>query len=75
MQALIHRAYCYYTKDHTPIVWIASIKDKNQETVLDIIPAQDTELRALIRKYQAQASISKHDIASGEHANFSPSVN
>ena len=32
------------------------------------------ELRALIRKYQAQASVSKHDVASGEHANFPPSV-
>ena len=46
---------------------LLSIRDKNQETVLDIIPAQDVELRALIRKYQAQASVSKYDVASGEH--------
>ena len=58
-----------------PIIWITSIRDKNQENVLDIIPAQDMELRALIRKYQAQASLSKYDVASGEHANFPPSVN
>ena len=75
MQALIYRAYCYYTKDHTPIVWIASIRDKNHETVLDIIPAEDTELRALIRKYQAKASVSQDDVANGKHASFSPSVN
>ena len=75
MQALIHRAYCYYTEDHTPMVWIASIRDKNQETALDIIPAQDTELRALFRKYQAKASVSKHDVASGKHINFLPNVN
>ena len=69
MRVLIYRAYCYYTdsEDHTPIVWIASIRDKNQETVLDIIPADDIELRALIRKYQAEASLSKHDLASGKH--------
>src|ERR1700677_5103253 len=71
MQALIYRACCYHTKDHTLIVWIASIRDKNRQTVLDIIPAQDMELRGLIRKYQAQASISKHDVVSGEHPNFS----
>jgi len=41
-----------------------SIKDKNQETVLDIVRTQDAELYALIRKYQAQASISRNDIAS-----------
>ena len=56
------------------MVWIASIRDKNKETVLDIVPAQDTELRALIRKNQAQASISKHDVASGKRASFSISV-
>jgi len=43
-----------------------SIRDKHQETVLDIIPAQDTKLRALIRKYQAQASLSRDDVASDD---------
>ena len=57
------------------MVWIASIRDKNQETVLDIIPPQDTELRALIRKYQAKASVSKNDVASGRHTSFPPNVN
>ena len=71
MQALIYRACCCHSEDHTPIVWIASIRDKNRQTVLDIIPAQDKELRALIRKHQAQASISKHDVVSGKYANFS----
>lgn len=51
-------------------IWTASIKDKNRTTVLDIIPPQDTELRALIRKHQAQASVSKDDVASGKRAGF-----
>ncbi|PPQ89983.1 hypothetical protein CVT25_009623 [Psilocybe cyanescens] len=41
-----------------------SIKDKNRETVLDLLPADDTKLRALIRKHQAQATISRDDVAS-----------
>ncbi|KAF9469525.1 ankyrin repeat-containing domain protein [Collybia nuda] len=43
-----------------------SIKDKNGETVLDIIPLDDTVLRGLIRKSQAQSSVSKDDIASDD---------
>lgn len=42
-----------------------SIKDKNGETVLDMIPLDDMVLRGLIRKSQAQSSVSKDDIASG----------
>lgn len=42
--------YCLYAKNYTPMVWIASIGDKNQEIVQDIILARDTELRALIQK-------------------------
>ena len=57
------------------MVWIASIRDKNQETVLDIIPANDAELRALIRKHQAQASVSKYDLASGKRSSFPSNVN
>ncbi|KAF8808203.1 ankyrin [Phlegmacium glaucopus] len=41
-----------------------SIKDKNLETALELIPLQDTKLHALFRKYQAQGSVSKDDIAS-----------
>ncbi|KAH9486069.1 Ankyrin repeat-containing protein [Psilocybe cubensis] len=41
-----------------------SIKDKNGETVIDLLPADDTKLRALIRKHQAQATISRDDVAS-----------
>lgn len=55
-------------------IWIASIKDKNKETVLDIIPVRDAELRALIRKNQAQASVSKHDVASGKHVSFPSNI-
>jgi hypothetical protein len=57
------------------MVSIASIRDKNQETVRDIIPAEDTELLALFRKYQAQASLSTYDVASGKHVSFPSSVN
>ncbi len=44
-----------------------SIRDKFGETALDLVPSEDTEVRALFRKAQAQASISQDDIASGEH--------
>ncbi|KAJ7157324.1 ankyrin repeat-containing domain protein [Mycena filopes] len=40
------------------------IKDKNGETVLDILSTEDTDIRALIRKSQAQASVSQDDVAS-----------
>ncbi|KAJ7650012.1 ankyrin repeat-containing domain protein [Roridomyces roridus] len=42
------------------------IKDKNGETVLDLLSNNeaDTEIRALIRKSQAQASVSLDDVAS-----------
>ncbi|CDO73386.1 hypothetical protein BN946_scf185013.g20 [Trametes cinnabarina] len=39
------------------------IKDKNGETAIDLIPPEDTEIRALLRKAQAQASISRDDVA------------
>jgi len=39
------------------------MKDKNGNTVLDIVPTDDVEIRNLIRKSQAQASISRDDIA------------
>ncbi|KAI9000682.1 ankyrin [Trametes punicea] len=39
------------------------IKDKNGETALDLVPPEDTEIRALMRKAQAQASISQDDVA------------
>ncbi|KAH9897668.1 ankyrin [Cubamyces lactineus] len=39
------------------------IKDKNGETALDLVPPEDTEIRALLRKAQAQASISHDDVA------------
>ncbi|KAJ7045167.1 ankyrin repeat-containing domain protein [Mycena alexandri] len=40
------------------------IKDKNGETVLDLLSNEDTEIRALIRKSQAQASVTQDDVAS-----------
>ncbi|KAJ6601103.1 ankyrin repeat-containing domain protein [Mycena vulgaris] len=42
------------------------IKDKNGDTVLDTLPADDTEIHALIRKAQAQASFSQDDVASDD---------
>ncbi|KAL7285033.1 hypothetical protein ACG7TL_000124 [Trametes sanguinea] len=39
------------------------IKDKNGETAIGLIPPEDTEIRALLRKSQAQASISRDDVA------------
>ncbi|KAJ7650009.1 hypothetical protein FB45DRAFT_732444, partial [Roridomyces roridus] len=41
------------------------IKDKNGETVLDLLSSNeaDTEIRVLIRKSQAQASVSLDDVA------------
>ncbi|KAJ7207500.1 ankyrin repeat-containing domain protein [Mycena pura] len=42
------------------------IKDKNGDTALDLLPADDTEIRALVRKAQAQASVSRDDVASDD---------
>jgi ankyrin repeat protein len=41
-----------------------SIKDKNGETAIDLIPINDTELRRIIRKHQVIASVSRDDVAS-----------
>ncbi|KAI0789561.1 ankyrin repeat-containing domain protein [Abortiporus biennis] len=40
-----------------------SIKDKFGDTPLDLISKDDTEIRALIRRAQAEATISRDDIA------------
>lgn len=45
---------------------LLSMKDKNGNTILDIVPTDDMEIRSLIRKSQAQASISRDDIADGK---------
>ncbi|KAI0368940.1 ankyrin [Pilatotrama ljubarskyi] len=42
------------------------IKDKNGETPVDLVPPEDTEIRALLRKTQAQASISRDDVANDD---------
>ena len=34
---------------------------------MDFVSPQDTEIRALIRKSQAQASIDRSDVVDGEH--------
>lgn len=44
------------------------IKDKHGQLALYYVPRDDTETRALFRKAQAQASISKDDIANGKRA-------
>ncbi|KAK0224756.1 hypothetical protein EDD85DRAFT_778256 [Armillaria nabsnona] len=43
-----------------------SIRDKFGETALDLVPSEDTEVRALFRKAQAQASIFQDDIANDD---------
>ncbi|KAI0319546.1 ankyrin repeat-containing domain protein [Amylostereum chailletii] len=43
-----------------------TIKDKDGDLALDYIPKEDLETRALFRKVQTQASISKDDIASDD---------
>jgi hypothetical protein len=50
------------------------IKDKNGETVIDLLPNDDTKLRALIRKYQAKSSISRDDVASGKPIAFTSTL-
>ncbi|KAF4611413.1 hypothetical protein D9613_004318 [Agrocybe pediades] len=45
-----------------------TIKDKNGETPLDLIPPDDTKLAALIRKHQVQASVQQEDVVSDEDA-------
>ncbi|KAJ7239750.1 ankyrin repeat-containing domain protein [Mycena haematopus] len=42
------------------------IKDKNGDTALDYVSADDTEIRTLIRKSQAQASVTQEDVASDD---------
>jgi ankyrin repeat protein len=42
------------------------IKDKNGDTVLDLLRADDTEIRALIRKAEADATVVQDDIASDD---------
>ncbi len=46
------------------------IKDKNGETVFDLVSPEDTEIRTLLRKSQAQASISKDDVADGAFVRY-----
>lgn len=44
-----------------------SIKDKNGDTVVDLVPADDPETLALIRKARAQASLAREDVVDGTH--------
>lgn len=50
-----------------------SIKDKNGETVIDLLPIDDKKLRALIRKHQAKTNISQDDVASDDEGEGSGS--
>ena len=64
---IVLRAYCYFTKDNAPVVWpqwIDSIGDKNQETVLDIIPAP-----------RHGTSCADLEIWTQKHASFPSSLN
>ena len=47
------------------LLWTYRIKDKNGETVIDLVSPEDTEIRTLLRKSQAQASIAQSDVANG----------
>lgn len=47
------------------------IKDKNGETVMDLLSPSDVEILQSIRKAQAQASVSLEDVASGTLPPFS----
>ena len=53
-----------------PGVSLCSIKDKNGDTPLDLVSDDDKDVRALIRKAQAQASISASDVADGAWCPF-----
>lgn len=55
-----------------PFFALNSIRDKNGETVLDIVPLNDEKTRTLIRREQALNSLDDDDIASGEfpHSNL-----
>lgn len=44
-----------------------SIKDKNGDTVVDLVPGDDPETLALIRKARAQASLAREDVVDGTH--------
>jgi uncharacterized protein len=50
---------------HTMTIY-DSIKDKYGDTALDLVPANDKETSALIRKARAQATISREDVVDGK---------
>lgn len=47
-------------------VCASRVKDKNGETVFGLVSNDDSEIRTLLRKSQAQASIAQSDVANGE---------
>ncbi|KAJ7053878.1 ankyrin repeat-containing domain protein [Mycena amicta] len=49
------------------------IKDKNGDTVVDLVPADDLDIHALIRKARAQAAVSLEDVASDDDGSGSGS--
>ena len=47
------------------------IRDKNGDTALDLVPADDTEVIALIRKARAGNAVARGDIAEdGAYSSF-----
>jgi len=56
------------TCDHVTHCVHDRIPNKHGTLPLELVPADDTETRALFRKAQAEASISHADIANGEHS-------
>jgi hypothetical protein len=46
------------------LIFLYRIRNKNGNTAIDLLP-DDGILQPILRKYQAQASVSRDDIASG----------
>jgi hypothetical protein len=65
MLAQIQRMYWYLEPGHLTDIVSCSIRDKNGDTILDLLRPEDTEILRLIRKAKAQASVSKADIVDG----------
>lgn len=55
---------CWFGEDY-PLIAPNSVKDKHGDTPMAYLPDDDKEVKALIRKAQAQASVSNDDVANG----------
>lgn len=55
-----------HTRESGSVTVATSIKDKNGDTALDLVPSSDTNTISLIRKARAQATISREDVVDGK---------